>query len=63
MNLLLMRADYHPAVIHSTERQSYYEALRSSSTALTNLIMESLDNSIESALRFFADQSRIAHSA
>ena len=28
MNLLLMRADCPPAIIHSTERQRYYEALR-----------------------------------
>ena len=26
MNMLLMRAGYEPAIIHSTERQRYYEA-------------------------------------
>lgn len=63
MNLLLMRADYHPAIIHSTERQVYYEALRVSSNALTNIVMESLDNSIDSALRFLDEQARVPRSA
>jgi Fic family protein len=63
MNLLLMRADYHPAIIHSTERQIYYESLRASSNALTNIVMESLDNSIESALRFLDEHARVARSA
>lgn len=55
MNLLLMRAGYHPAIIHSTERQAYYESLRGSSVALNNIVLESLGNSVESALRFFAE--------
>ena len=28
MNIILMRAGYPPAIIHSTERQKYYEALK-----------------------------------
>ncbi|MBI2894602.1 MAG: Fic family protein [Deltaproteobacteria bacterium] len=63
MNLLLMRSDYHPAIIHSTERQVYYESLRASSHALTNIVMESLDNSMESALRFLGEYARVARSA
>ena len=30
MNLLLLRAGYPPAIVHSTERQRYYEALKGS---------------------------------
>lgn len=57
MNFILLRHDYLPAVIHATERHRYYEALRGPMQNLQNLILESLDNSIESAVKFFAEQS------
>lgn len=57
MNLLLLRSDVHPAIIHSTERHAYYEALRGSSAALTNIVTESVSNSIESAIRFFEERA------
>ena len=34
MNLLLLRSGYPPAIIHSTERQRYYEALKGSSATM-----------------------------
>lgn len=55
MNLLLIRSDFHPAIIHSTERHAYYEALRGSSAALTAIVTEAAGNSIESAIRYFED--------
>lgn len=58
MNLLLMRDGYHPAIIHSTERHGYYEALRGSPVALGNIVTESLSNSVESAIRFFEERSQ-----
>jgi Fic family protein len=57
MNFLLIRHEYVPAVIHATERHRYYESLRGPTQALQNLVLESLDNSIESAIKFFAEQS------
>lgn len=59
MNLLLMREGYHPAIIHSTERHGYYEALRGSPVALGNIVTESLSNSIESGIRFFEERQHL----
>jgi hypothetical protein len=55
MNFILIRAGYLPAVIHSIERQRYYESLRFDNHLLTNLIVESLDNAIETTTKFFAE--------
>jgi Fic family protein len=53
MNLMLLRAGYPPAIIHSTDRQRYYEALKSSADALAVLVNDALHNSVESAIRYF----------
>jgi Fic family protein len=55
MNLVLLRAGYPPAIIHSTERQRYYEALRRPATTLHNIMLESLENAIESAIKLFVE--------
>ncbi len=55
MNLILLRSGYPPAIIHSTERQRYYEALRGPSLALHNLMVDSLENSIDSAIKHFTE--------
>lgn len=52
MNFILVRHGYLPAVIHSIERQRYYEALRFENEVLLNLVLESLDNSIETTAKF-----------
>jgi hypothetical protein len=52
MNLLLMSAGYPPAVIHSTERQRYYDALKTNENALAQIVKEALTASIESGIRF-----------
>ena len=46
-NYILMRAKYLPAIIHSIERQRYYEVLRHDNDGLLNLVVESLENSID----------------
>jgi Fic family protein len=53
MNLILLRNGYPPAVIHATERQRYYEALKSSENAASAIVHEALVASVESAIRFF----------
>jgi hypothetical protein len=55
MNLVLLRAGYPPAIVHSTERQRYYESLRGPYTLLYHLILDSLENSIDSALKVFTE--------
>lgn len=48
MNLLLLRSGYPPAIIHSTERQRYYEALKGSSTMMHSIVQDAIDNSLAS---------------
>ena len=55
MNLVLLRGGYPPAIIHSTDRQRYYESLRGPSSLLYALVVDSLENSIESAIKSFAE--------
>jgi Fic family protein len=48
MNLLLLRSGYPPAVVHSTERQRYYEALKGSSATMNSIVQDAIDNSLAS---------------
>jgi Fic family protein len=48
MNLLLLRSGYPPAIVHSTERQRYYDALKGSSAAMTQIVQEAIDNNLAS---------------
>jgi len=52
MNSILLKDGYLPAIIHSIERQRYYEVLRTPHLGLTTLISESIDSTIEAANRF-----------
>jgi len=48
MNILLLRAGYPPAIIHSTERQRYYEALKGQLPIIFMLVSESISNALMS---------------
>lgn len=48
MNLLLLRGGCPPAIIHSTERQRYYEALKGSSTTMHSIVQDAVENSLAS---------------
>jgi Fic family protein len=48
MNLLLMRSGYPPAIIHSAERQRYYEALKGSAAIINSMVQESIENALSS---------------
>jgi Fic family protein len=48
LNLLLLRGGLPPAIIHSTERQRYYEALKGSSATMNQIVQESIDNNLAS---------------
>jgi Fic family protein len=54
-NYILISNGYLPAIIHSIERQRYYEALRHENDSLTNLILESLQNGIETTAKFYEE--------
>jgi Fic family protein len=53
MNLMLLREGYPPAILHATDRQRYYEALRTSADATSAIVLEALENSLASAIRYF----------
>jgi hypothetical protein len=53
MNLVLLNAGYPPAVIHSTERQRYYDALKTNDHMLASVVREALLSSLESGIRFY----------
>src|SRR5207248_2700614 len=55
MNLLLLRDGFPPVVIHSIERQRYYDVLRSESAGIVPLVLESLENGVETSTRFFEE--------
>ncbi|HEY2405518.1 MAG TPA: Fic family protein [Polyangiaceae bacterium] len=46
MNLLLMRAGHPPAIVHSTERQRYYEALKGQLPVIVSMVNESITNAL-----------------
>jgi Fic family protein len=48
MNLMLLRGGYPPAIIHSTERQRYYEALKGSSATMNIIVQDAIENSLAS---------------
>jgi len=52
MNSILVHHGYLPAIIHATERQRYYEALRSNQQSFTELVVESAGASLDAASRF-----------
>lgn len=53
MNLMLLHAGFPVAILHATDRQRYYDALRTSPDALSGLVTEALVNSLESGVRYF----------
>jgi len=53
MNALLMRAGYPPAIIHSTERQRYYEALKGQLPVILQMVSDSIINALLSIEKRF----------
>jgi Fic family protein len=56
-NYILLRAGYVPAVVHSIDRQRYYEVLRHENEGLITLVLESLENSIDTTNKFYDELS------
>jgi Fic family protein len=57
-NLILLRHQYLPCVIHSIDRQKYYESFRAPVAVFRTLLMDAMENSIDNALKYFRDLSR-----
>jgi len=62
MNMLLMRDGYPPVVIHSIDRQRYYDVLRMEGGNLLPLIFESLKNGIDTEIRFLEEVNEVRRS-
>jgi len=48
MNVLLLRAKLPPVIVHSTERQRYYDALRGSLPTIVAMVNDSMKNALTS---------------
>jgi Fic family protein len=57
-NLVVMRHGYLPVVIHSIDRQRYYEAFRGPVNNFRGLLMDAMENSLENGLKYFKDLTR-----
>lgn len=57
-NMILLRHNYFPAIIHSIDRQKYYEGLRGPVANFRNLLMDAMENSLDNGIKFFKDQLR-----
>lgn len=54
-NLILLRAGLLPSVLHSNDRQKYYEAFRGPPNAFANMLMDAMSNSLDNGLKYFRD--------
>lgn len=57
-NLMLEEAGYPVAVIHSIDRQRYYEALRGDHVGLLSLYLEAVQTTAESELRVYEEADK-----
>jgi len=53
-NFVLVRGEYLPVIIHASDRQRYYESLRGPERDFRQFMVEAMDNSLENAIRFLA---------
>jgi hypothetical protein len=60
MNIILLRGGYPPAIVHSTERQRYYEALKGQLPVIIQLVNESIQNALGSIEKRLDDEARAA---
>lgn len=56
-NMLLLDAGYPYAIIHSQDRQKYYEALRGDTNALLSVYLEAIQTTAQSEVRVY-DEAR-----
>lgn len=53
MNMMLRHGGYPPVILHATDRQRYYDSLKGDYDSSAEVILDALDNSIESTLRYY----------
>lgn len=57
-NLLLQEAGYPVAIIHSIDRQRYYESLRGDHMALTSIYLEAVQTTAETEMRVYEEAAK-----
>ncbi|WP_375760217.1 Fic family protein [Corallococcus exercitus] len=57
-NLILLRNGYMPAVIHSIDRQRYYESFRAPVATFRTVLMDAMENSLDNGVKYFRDLGR-----
>ena len=57
-NLLLVQADYPIAIIHSIDRQRYYEALRTDNAEIVSVYLEAVETTALSEIQVYEEASR-----
>lgn len=55
MNSFLLQGGYDVVIIHSSERQRYYETLRDGPEALRDLLLDNMDSALESQLKYVSE--------
>jgi Fic family protein len=55
-NYFLMRAGYLPAVIHASDRQAYYEALKAGPEGLRVIVIEAMDQAVDAGIRHLRER-------
>ena len=64
MNAILIRHDYPPAVIHASDRQTYFAALNGHKVDMIPVVVEAVSSTISAATAFSASQiATIGHRA
>jgi Fic family protein len=58
MNAFLWRAGYLPAVIHASDRQAYYDALREGPEALRPLVIDAIEQAVDAGARHLKERLR-----
>ena len=54
-NLLLLHAEYLPCIVHTIDRQRYYESLKLPEPQLRDLMMESMENALTSGEKYMRE--------
>jgi Fic family protein len=56
MNYFLVRAGYLPGVIHASDRQAYYEALKDGPEALRLIVVEAMEQAVDAGVRHLRER-------
>jgi Fic family protein len=58
MNYFIIRAGYLPAVIHASDRQAYYEALKEGPEALRLIVIEAMEQAVDAGVRHLRERMK-----